>query len=198
MPIQTFILKNRVKATMLFVFFLTALLLLPATVQVASGLTPGELCTKELNVNKNDPKVDACVRGYGFASANKKITACDNTYKKSKNLAKACKTGFNLKKNAKPNNPNTTANLSSISAAGLPDSEANQNTVEDILRVIFGIIGAFALLNITLSGFKYITAAGNEQKVSEAKNGIVYSLLGLMIAIAAQAIVSFVVHRISP
>ncbi len=86
------------------------------------------------------------------------------------------------------------AKQSNIAPAGLPKATADTNNVRNILQIVFGIIGAFALLNITLSGFKYITAAGNEQKVSEAKNGIVYSVLGLMIAISAEAIVAFVVH----
>jgi hypothetical protein len=90
------------------------------------------------------------------------------------------------------------ADLSPISAGGpngLPHVTADQSNVSTILKIVFGIIGAFALLNITLSGLKYITSAGNPQKTSEAKSGIVYSVVGLVIAISAEAIVAFVVHR---
>ena len=76
---------------------------------------------------------------------------------------------------------------------GLPDAQANSNTVHNIMGIAFGIIGAFAFLNIVLSGFKYITAGGDSQKTSEAKNGIVFSLVGLIIAITAEALVAFVV-----
>lgn len=90
-------------------------------------------------------------------------------------------------------------NSSQISPKGLPTVEPSQDTVDNkILPVVFGIIGSFALLGITLSGLKYITSAGNPQKTSEAKNGIVYSLVGLAIAITAEAIVAFVVNRASP
>jgi ABC-type glycerol-3-phosphate transport system permease component len=89
----------------------------------------------------------------------------------------------------------STANQSDISSGGLPQVNAGTDNIKNVLRIVFGIIGSFALLNITISGLKYITAAGNSQQISEAKNGIVYSLIGLMIAIAAEAIVAFVVHR---
>lgn len=89
----------------------------------------------------------------------------------------------------------TVNQATAIKPEGLPNVTAGQDNVKSILQVVFGIIGSFALLSITLSGLKYITSAGNPQKVSEAKNGIVYSLVGLIIAISAEAIVAFVVKR---
>ncbi len=64
------------------------------------------------------------------------------------------------------------------------------------MSVVFGIIGALALLMITVSGLRYIISAGNPEKTSKAKNGIVYSLVGLVIALSAEAIVTFVVKRL--
>jgi methionine-rich copper-binding protein CopC len=89
------------------------------------------------------------------------------------------------------------ASSSGISPEGLPTANATPDNIKRILQIVFGIIGAFAVLNITLSGLKYITSAGDPQKTSEAKNGIVYSLVGLAIAITAEAIVAFVVTQVS-
>lgn len=77
---------------------------------------------------------------------------------------------------------------------GLPDAQPNQGTIQNIIQIALGIIGAFALLSMTASGLKYITSAGDPQKTSEAKKGVVFSLVGLAIAVAAEAIVAFVVH----
>lgn len=88
------------------------------------------------------------------------------------------------------------AAMTTISPAGLPTPDANQDALKTILSIVFGIIGGLSLLIITVSGLRYITAAGDPQKISNAKNGIIYSLVGLAIAIAAQAIVSFVVIRL--
>lgn len=77
---------------------------------------------------------------------------------------------------------------------GLPQVGATQSTLKNIIQIGLGIIGAFALLSMTLSGFKYITSGGSPEKTSEAKKGIIFALVGLMIAIMAEAIVAFVVN----
>ena len=86
--------------------------------------------------------------------------------------------------------------VTQISPGGLPTPDANQSFLETVLSIVFGIIGALSLLIITVSGLRYITADGDPQRISQAKNGIIYSLVGLVIALAAQAIVSFVVNRL--
>lgn len=83
-------------------------------------------------------------------------------------------------------------------SCGLPEVDASQSTLKNIIQIGMGIIGAFALLNMVGSGLKYITSAGDPQKTSEAKKGIIFSLVGLAIAIAAESIVAFVVHRGAP
>jgi hypothetical protein len=88
-------------------------------------------------------------------------------------------------------------NNSEIDPGNLPKVGAGDGTINKVKNIIFGILGAFALLSITLSGLKYITSSGDPQKTSEAKNGIVYSLLGLALAITADAIITFVVNRAS-
>lgn len=79
---------------------------------------------------------------------------------------------------------------------GLPQTSADNNTVQRILDIALNIIGALALLMITVSGFRYILAAGDSEKVSKAKNGIIYGLVGVVVAIFAEAIVAFVVNRL--
>lgn len=83
-----------------------------------------------------------------------------------------------------------------ISGGSLPNPGADRNELAKILEVALGIIGAFALLIITVSGLRYITSAGNPEKTAKAKNGLVYSLVGLVVAISAEAIVAFVVNRL--
>ncbi len=85
-----------------------------------------------------------------------------------------------------------------IDPGSLPqvDTSNNGTTIPDILNVAFGIAGALAFLMIVISGLRYVLAAGDPEKISKAKNGIIYSLVGLLIAISAEAIVSFVVNRL--
>jgi len=79
-----------------------------------------------------------------------------------------------------------------ISDKGLPKAQADSPEVQQIIGIMLGIIGAISLLVITLSGLRYILAAGDPQKISKAKNGIIYALVGLVIAIIAEALVAFI------
>jgi hypothetical protein len=86
--------------------------------------------------------------------------------------------------------------LEGIHSGDLPTTSAGPATLAKVLAIVFGIAGAFAFLMIIVSGLRYILSAGSPDKVSKAKNGIIYALVGLVIAVMAEAIVAFVVKRL--
>jgi hypothetical protein len=86
--------------------------------------------------------------------------------------------------------------ISPVKPQGLPDVNANQSSIHTILSIAFITIGALAVLMIVISGLRYILAGGDTQRAAKAREGIVYALIGLVIAISAQAIVTFVVNRL--
>lgn len=89
------------------------------------------------------------------------------------------------------------ASLSPITAPhSLPQPHADKGAISGVLEIVFAIVGALALLIIVVSGLRYITSAGDPGKTAKAKDGIVYALVGLVIAISAEAIVSFVVNKL--
>ena len=83
-----------------------------------------------------------------------------------------------------------------VNPGSLPQPPASQGELNAILSIAFGIIGALALLMITVSGLRYITSGGSPEKTAKAKNGIVYSLVGIAIAVSAEFIVNFVVGNL--
>ena len=48
---------------------------------------------------------------------------------------------------------------------------------------------------IIIGGFRYVTSQGDQTQMQSAKNTILYAVIGLIVAIAAYAIVSFVVTQ---
>jgi hypothetical protein len=56
-----------------------------------------------------------------------------------------------------------------------------------------GIIFAFSILVILYAAFLFITAAGNEEKVTKAKATIVFGLIGITIAMLAFGIKTILV-----
>lgn len=66
-----------------------------------------------------------------------------------------------------------------------------------ITNIALGIIGAIAVIMLVWGGFRYIISGGDSKKVTDAKNTILYAIVGLIIAVLAYAIVNFVLNSIS-
>jgi hypothetical protein len=88
-----------------------------------------------------------------------------------------------------------TAPFSPSQVPDLPTPSTN-GVIDQVLGIVFGVIGAFALLMITVSGLRYVLSTGDPQKTARAKDGIIYSLVGLAVAISAESIVLFVAKRL--
>lgn len=91
------------------------------------------------------------------------------------------------------------ATLAQLDVSPLPNSSKNdaaQEAIPTVLSIVFGTVGAFALLMIVISGLRYITASGDPQKMAQAKNGVIYALIGLAVTITAFSIVTLVVRGI--
>jgi hypothetical protein len=59
--------------------------------------------------------------------------------------------------------------------------------------VVATIAGVAAVIIIIISGFRYITANGDMQKVASARNALVGSLIGIAIIVSAESLVIFVI-----
>lgn len=57
-------------------------------------------------------------------------------------------------------------------------------------------VGAISVIMLIWGGLRYITSGGDSKKITDAKNTILYALLGLVIAFFAYAIVHFVLNAI--
>lgn len=69
-------------------------------------------------------------------------------------------------------------------------------SITNITNTMLFLLGAVAVISIIIGGFMYATAAGDAGKVKNAKNTILYSVIGLVVALLAWGIVSFTVSNI--
>jgi hypothetical protein len=72
---------------------------------------------------------------------------------------------------------------------------ASDNTVKILLSDTFILIGALAFLMVVVSGLRYILARGSPERVTSAKNSLMYSLIGVIIAALAATIVNIVINN---
>lgn len=68
--------------------------------------------------------------------------------------------------------------------------------IQNIINVLLFIAGAVAVIMIILGAIRYITSNGDQADVKAAKDTILYSVIGLVVAIMAFAIVNFVVSKL--
>ena len=66
-----------------------------------------------------------------------------------------------------------------------------------VTNVLLFIIGAVAVIMLIIGGLKYTTSNGDQAAVTSAKNTIMYSVIGLIVAILAYAIVNFVIDSLT-
>jgi len=71
-----------------------------------------------------------------------------------------------------------------------------RETVSSIIKAFMGLLGIVAVCIILYGGFIWMTAAGNEEKVGEAKKLIISGIIGLVIIMSAYAIAQFVVGAV--
>ncbi len=80
-------------------------------------------------------------------------------------------------------------------ATGLGQQDV-RTTVANVIRVAMGLLGIVAVVIILMGGFIWMTAGGNDEKVSEGKKYIFSGIIGLAIILSAYAIATFVVNSL--
>lgn len=58
---------------------------------------------------------------------------------------------------------------------------------------VFFFAGFVALVFIVIGGFRYVISGGDPQKVVQARNTIIYAIVGLIVAMSAFIIVRFII-----
>lgn len=84
--------------------------------------------------------------------------------------------------------------------AGINAAGGSQNTASlDVKSIVLAVVnwllfavGVIAVIMLIWGGIKYATSAGDSNKVTSAKNTILYAVIGLVVAVLAFAIVNFI------
>ena len=65
-----------------------------------------------------------------------------------------------------------------------------------ITSIALYIIGAVSVIMLIWGGLRYILSGGDSKKITDAKNTVLYAIIGLIIAFLAYAIIRFVLNAI--
>ena len=64
---------------------------------------------------------------------------------------------------------------------------------KQVTNTVLYIVGIIAVIMLIIGGIKYVVSGGDSKKVTDAKNTVLYAIIGLIIAFLAFAIVNFVI-----
>lgn len=80
--------------------------------------------------------------------------------------------------------------------SNVPQAELSSSTITEVVQVVLAIFAAVAVLIIAISAFRIIISRGSSEDVGRARDAIIYASIGLIISMAAFAIVAFVIRRV--
>ena len=80
-------------------------------------------------------------------------------------------------------------------ASGLGDEDP-RTIAASVIAVLLGFLGIIAVVIILYAGFLWMTAAGNEDRVSTAKKVMSAGIIGLIIVLAAYGLANFAISNI--
>ena len=83
-------------------------------------------------------------------------------------------------------------------ADGMPADLIGPNGVfTQITNTVLYIVGIISVVMLIYGGLRYVISGGDSKKVTDAKNTILYAIIGLIISILAFAIVNFVINAVT-
>ncbi|HEX9679480.1 MAG TPA: pilin [Candidatus Saccharimonadales bacterium] len=80
------------------------------------------------------------------------------------------------------------------------DPGQNEGELEDIIQnvinVLLFVVGVAAVVMLIVGGIRYVVSAGDQQAVANAKNTVLYSIVGVVVAFLAFVAVEFVFNQL--
>ncbi len=70
-------------------------------------------------------------------------------------------------------------------------------TITNFVQILLFVVGGLSVIMIIVGGLRYVVSGGDSKNISDAKNTILYAIVGLIVATLAYAIVNFVLGSFS-
>lgn len=70
-------------------------------------------------------------------------------------------------------------------------------TFTQLTNTILFFVGIVSVIMLIWGGLRYIVSGGDSKKVTDAKNTVLYAIIGLVISLLSFAIVNFVINAVS-
>ena len=79
----------------------------------------------------------------------------------------------------------------------LGDKVTAQDIIGTVIKGVLGVLGSLALFMMVWGGFQWLTSAGNKDKVEKGTKTMVWSIIGVIIALSSYILVDEVLKALS-
>jgi len=93
-------------------------------------------------------------------------------------------------------NGGATGGAACATPAGVPSTLSVSGLFGTVANVLIFGVGAISVIVLIIGGLRYVVSAGNAAQVQGAKNTILYAIVGIVVAVAAYALVNFVFQQL--
>ena len=66
-----------------------------------------------------------------------------------------------------------------------------------VVNILLFLVGAISVIMLIVGGIRYVVSAGDQQAVTNAKNTILYAIVGVIIAFVAWGAIDFVLDQLT-
>lgn len=79
----------------------------------------------------------------------------------------------------------------------IPKITVTNSTIATALDTAFIAIGGLSVLFLLIGAVRYVTSNGDQGQITQAKNTILYAVIGIVVSLSAFTIVQFAVGKLS-
>ena len=76
------------------------------------------------------------------------------------------------------------------------DLFGDKGVFKQVTNTILYVVGIVAVVMLIIGGIKYLLSGGDSKKVTDAKNTVLYAIIGLVVCFLSFAIVNFVISSL--
>jgi len=92
-------------------------------------------------------------------------------------------------------NGDLSGNANNANCASNAPTNSVSHLITVAINILSAVVGIIAVIMIIVAGLRYVTSGGKEEGVKNAKNTILYAIIGLVVVALAQLIVHFVLNQ---
>jgi TRAP-type C4-dicarboxylate transport system permease small subunit len=86
--------------------------------------------------------------------------------------------------------------LQTVAGPGYNTNITLPTVVGTVIRSALSLLGVIFIIVLIVAGFRWMTASGNEEKVTKAQNAVKRGIIGLIIVVSAWAFWTFLLERL--